>query len=122
MTLWVATKELTVSTTETGNRAEQAVAEELARQGYEILDRNWKTKWCEVDIIARKDKVVWFIEVKYRATTKFGDGLEYIGRKKLNHMQIAAEIWVGKCNYHGEYALGAVAVSPADGIGELIAI
>jgi Holliday junction resolvase-like predicted endonuclease len=81
--LCLATKGPIVSTTDVGQAAEQAVAEGLVRQGFEIIDRNWKTKWCEVDIIAQKDRVVWFIEVKYRATTKFGDGLEYIGQQKL---------------------------------------
>jgi uncharacterized protein (TIGR00252 family) len=112
--------ELTVSTTDIGNAAEQAVAEELVRQGYEILGRNWKTKWCEVDIIARKDKVVWFIEVKYRSSTKFGDGLEYIGPQKLRHLQIAADLWVNQHSYSGEYTLGAVSMSGSGGISELI--
>lgn len=112
----------TVSTTEVGLAAEQAVAEELVRQGFSVLDRNWKTKWCEVDIIAAKDQVVWFIEVKFRGSTKFGDGLEYIGRQKLHHLQLAAHLWVGMNDYRGEYTLGAVAVSAAEGVGTLIEV
>lgn len=86
----VATAGPTVSTTDIGNAAEQQAAEELVRQGFTIVQRNWKTKWCEIDIIASKDATIWFVEVKYRATTKFGDGLEYIGNKKLRHLQLAA--------------------------------
>jgi uncharacterized protein (TIGR00252 family) len=111
-----------VSTTDTGSRAEAAVAEELVRQGYEILARNWKTKWCEVDIVARKHDVVWFVEVKYRANEKFGDGLEYIGRDKLRHLQVAAELWVGQHCHIGEYTLGAVAVTADNEMGELVEI
>jgi putative endonuclease len=122
MTRWAATPELTVSTIDLGSAAEAAVAEELRNQGFCILDRNWRTKWCEVDIIAKKDNVVWFVEVKYRSSTKFGDGLEYIGSHKLRHMQRAAELWVSIQNYAGEYTLGAVAVSDGEGIGELLEI
>jgi uncharacterized protein (TIGR00252 family) len=122
MTRWVAIRERTVSTTSTGNAAEQLVADRLTEQGYEIIERNWKTKWCEVDIIAQKDGVVWFVEVKYRATTKFGDGLEYIGPKKLQHLRLAADLWVTQHHYAGEYTLGAVSVSATDMAMELIEI
>lgn len=111
-----------MSTTDIGNAAEQAASEELARQGFEILERNWKTKWCEVDIIARKDNVVWFIEVKYRSTIEFGDGLEYIGPKKLRHLHIAADLWVCQHDYQDEYTLGAVSVSQNNIIGTMIEI
>lgn len=110
------------STTDIGQAAEQAAAEELTRLGFEIVDRNWKTKWCEVDIIARKNDVVWFVEVKYRATTKFGDGLEYIGYQKLNHLQRAANLWTSKHHYYGEITLGAVSVTGENMVGELIEI
>ncbi|HSH18158.1 MAG TPA: YraN family protein [Candidatus Saccharimonadales bacterium] len=113
---------LTVSTTDVGNVAEQAVAEELARQGFTVLQRNWRTKYCEVDIIARKDDVIWFIEVKYRQNEKFGDGLAYIGPGKLMHMQRAASLWTAQRRYHGEYTLGAVAVTGNYRIGELVEI
>jgi len=110
------------STTSIGQAAEQAVAEELTRQGFTIFQRNWRTKWCEVDIIAGKDRVIWFIEVKYRASAKFGDGLEYIGPEKLKHMYRAAELWVVRHGWSGEYTLGAVAVTAENIVGEMVEI
>ena len=111
-----------MSTVDVGNAAEQAVAEDLVRQGYDILARNWKTKICEVDIIARRDDVVWFIEVKYRRTEKFGDGLQYIGPAKLQHLQRAASLWACQHRYDGEYTLGAVAVSGDNIVSDLIEV
>lgn len=111
-----------MSTIDIGSAAETAAAEELARQGFEILQRNWRTKWCEVDIIARRDDVVWFVEVKYRSTESFGDGLEYIGHKKLLHLQRAASLWVTSHRYSGEYTLGALAVTGNQAVGELLEI
>lgn len=117
-----AIPEQTVSTVSVGQAAEAAASDALVGQGFCIIDRNWRTKWCEVDIIAKKNGVVWFVEVKYRATTDFGDGLEYIGPHKLRHMERAAELWVAINNYGGEYTLGAIAVSDADGVGELLEV
>jgi ribonuclease HII len=115
-------REPIVSTIDVGRVAEVAVSEELTRQGFCVLDRNWRTKWCEVDIIAKRDGVIWFVEVKYRSSTLFGDGLEYVGPTKLKHMERAAELWVTIQNYGGEYTLGAVAVSAEDGVGELLEV
>ena len=100
-----------MQTTQIGNRGEQLAAEALSRIGYEIVDRNWKTKWAEIDIIAKKDSVLSFIEVKFRKNSKQGDGFDYITDQKLMHMQRAAQLWVSVNNWPGEYVLQAVSVS-----------
>ncbi len=48
----------------TGNEGENKAAEYLTENGYEILERNWRTKGGEIDIIAYKDKTLVFVEVK----------------------------------------------------------
>ncbi len=111
-----------MSTVDVGLAAEAAAAEKLIAQGFIILERNWRTKWCEVDIIARSQNVVWFVEVKYRSSELFGDGLEYIGNKKIQHMQRAAMMWVQRNEYAGEYTLGAIAVTGNAEVGELLEI
>lgn len=122
MTRSAATGELTVSTIDVGNAAESAASDELVRQGFRILERNWKTKWCEVDIIAQKAGAVWFIEVKYRRTEKFGNGLEYIGPQKMMHLERAAALWTSRNDYQGEYTLGAVPVTGDNVVGALVEI
>src|SRR5947209_412303 len=49
-----------------GSRGEQLAAEHLERLGYEILDRNFRTRWGELDIIARDGPTLVFCEVKAR--------------------------------------------------------
>lgn len=98
----------------TGHLAEQHAAEYLKSRGYEILDINWKTKYCEIDIVAKKAKTVYFVEVKYRKSDVAGSGLEYITDKKLKRMRFAAEIWISNNNYSGNCSLAAIEVSGPD--------
>ena len=94
-----------------GEAGEIEAAKYLEKQGFKIIDRNWKTKWCEVDIIALKDKVMHFVEVKYRSSSGQGLGLDYINSKKLRQMQRAADSWVHMNDWPGEYILSAAQVS-----------
>lgn len=93
---------------QTGHDAEKAAAEYLKREGYTILDLNWKTKYCEIDIVARKDKTIFFTEVKYRKSAAFGTGFEYITAKKLQQMTFAAEVWISNHDWQGDYQLAAL--------------
>jgi uncharacterized protein (TIGR00252 family) len=100
-----------MSTTETGRQAEAAVAEYLKNEGYKILEHNWRTRWCEIDVVAQKENTVFFVEVKYRRSGLQGDGLEYITPKKLDQMTFAAELWVSNHNWQDEYCLAGAAVA-----------
>ena len=96
-----------------GALAEAAAAAYLTKRGYRILAQNWKTKWCEVDIIAHKGQTTYFVEVKYRRKDIWGDGLSAITPKKLRQMRFAAELWMTS-HEHREVSLAAVAVSGPD--------
>lgn len=79
--------------TSIGSAAEQQVAIWLEEQGFSIIERNWKTKHCEIDIIAENATTRYFIEVKYRSTAKYGGGVSAISAKKLSQMKFAAELY-----------------------------
>lgn len=100
-----------MQTTFIGNKAEQVAAEYLERQTYRILARNWRQRDCEVDIIAQKQGVLYFVEVKYRMTNQAGSGLDYITEQKLRRMAYAANRWVVAHAWQSEYALAAIEVS-----------
>ena len=103
-----------MKTTEQGVRAEQAVADLLDQQGFEVIDRNWKTKVCEIDIVAQKGNVVFFVEVKYRSSVAQGTGFEYIAAQKLKRINFAADVWRQAFDWGGDYRLMAAAVSGLD--------
>ena len=100
-----------VKTTDIGNRAEDVASQYLKRQGYKILARNWRTRWCEIDVVTAKDQIVYFVEVKYRANSQCGDGLEVITSKKLKQMEFAARVWVSDNDWPGDYRLMAISVT-----------
>lgn len=94
----------------TGHQAEKKAAEFLQKQGFTVLQLNWKTPYCEIDIVAEKAKVIYLVEVKCRQDTRYGGGLDYITPKKLKQMKFAAELWVAEHNWDSDYQLAAVEI------------
>ena len=85
------------NTTMIGQKAEAAVANYLEEVGHEILQRNFKTRDAEIDIVSRLEKKIFFTEVKYR---KNGGGLLAINAKKKQQMEYAAKVFM---KFHPEY-------------------
>ena len=65
-----------------GDLGEQLAADFLIKNGYTILERNFRTPYGELDIIASEDNCIVFIEVKTRSTDRFGTGFDAITPKK----------------------------------------
>lgn len=84
----------TKNTTATGNEAENVASAWLQTEGYTVIERNWKIKLCEIDIVAEKDGDIYFVEVKHRKNAKSGDGLAAITPKKLRQMKFAADMYI----------------------------
>ena len=105
-----ATKVDKVSST-SGRIAEAVSAEYLRRRGFEIIEQNWRTKLCEIDIVAKKDGVVYLIEVKYRKNAKQGDGLSAITPKKLRQMKFASRVWQHWKNFDGDMRISVISTS-----------
>lgn len=91
-----ATRGFTMTTKQIGDAAESEVANHLIRSGHEIMERNWKTKFCEIDIVSKYGDTVYFTEVKYRKKPDQGGGLAAITTKKQRQMSFAAEYYAVK--------------------------
>ena len=83
-------KKLEKTTKEIGDLGEEKIANLLMRNGHEILARNYKTKFYEIDIISIKNHKIFFTEVKTRKNSKHGTPKEMINSKKLEKMKFAA--------------------------------
>jgi uncharacterized protein (TIGR00252 family) len=105
-----------MKTTFVGKKAESRVADYLKKNGFKVITKNWRTKVCEIDVVAKKDNVVYFVEVKYRSSEKQGGGLDYITSKKLKQLHFAAQIWNQQNHWENDYRILAAAVSDDENI------
>ena len=83
-----------------GKWGEQKACLFLEGKGYEILERNFKCKIGEVDIIAKKDDNISFVEVKTRCSIDFGLPCEAVNRKKRSKIIRTAQSYIKQ---HKEY-------------------
>lgn len=86
-------KSSAVTTRQIGDASETVACEELIHRGHDIIVRNWKTKYCEIDIVSQLGNTVYFTEVKHRKNDYAGDGLAAITPKKLEQMNYAAKFY-----------------------------
>lgn len=95
-----------------GQIGENATAKYLTDKGLRIIDRNWRIKDGEIDLVAvDKNGKFHFIEVKTRTSTHFGHPLEAINRDKAYRMQRLALAWLALHQSFGkEYQIDVCAV------------
>lgn len=77
-----------------GTLGEEMAASVLKSRGYYILRRNYTCPYGEIDIIAVKDRVLSFIEVKTRASRVYGRPIEAVDRRKQRHIKNAARYFL----------------------------
>ena len=83
---------------ELGRVGERVAAEYLVEAGYRILGQNWRCEHGEIDIIAQKERVTAFVEVKTRSSLAFGHPFEAITIAKLARLRRLVGAW---CEHHG---------------------
>ena len=81
---------------EFGIEGEDKAANYLIREGYTILDRNWKSGHKELDIVAEKDGTLVVVEVKTRKSDDYGDPEIAVGKSKQQLLIWAADAYVRK--------------------------
>lgn len=74
-----------------GKQGEEIAEKYLLQHGYEILYRNWRHSHYEIDIIAKKNEIIHFVEVKLRSSKTFGFPEESVNRKKFKFLLQAAD-------------------------------
>ena len=77
-----------------GTQKEQQAAAYLESAGFEILERNYRCRTGEIDLIAKEGDYFVFVEVKYRATGAKGSALEAVDRKKAAQVRRVAGIYL----------------------------
>ena len=101
---------------ELGRAGEAAAAAFYRRRGYRIVERNYRCRSGEIDLIVRRGRLLVFCEVKTRASARWGVPAEAVGALKQNRIRRSAGTWLAE--HHGprrELRFDVVSVAVADG-------
>ncbi len=93
-----------------GRKGELLAKQHLELQGYEILDENWCHRKAEIDLIAYKDKVIIFTEVKTRSGNYFGEPEDFVDQRKQRLLSEAANEYIYLMNHQGEVRFDIIAI------------
>lgn len=94
-----------------GKEGEELAADFLRKDGYEIIERNFICGFGEIDIVARKENELAFVEVKTRAQSLYGIPSEAVNRIKQRHIYKVAEYYLYKTSaYNYEISFDVIEV------------
>jgi putative endonuclease len=83
-----------------GKIGEDLASDYLKSHGFFILEKNFTSKFGEIDIIAKKKDCLYFIEVKTRSNTNHGEPYEAVNKRKIYHIKKAAQYYLLKNNFN----------------------
>lgn len=82
-----------------GDRGEDAVSALLRRKGYTVLERQYRCRWGEIDIIARSpEDILCFVEVKTRSSAAFAQAREFVTAAKQQKIRRTAGLYLARKN------------------------
>jgi putative endonuclease len=97
-----------------GRRGEEVAALWLEQRGYRVLNRNWRCRAGELDLVVERDDTTVFVEVKTRTSIAFGHPFEAITPVKANRLRRLAAEWCAERDEPvGALRIDAVAVIDA---------
>ena len=77
-----------------GQFGEEQAARYLRRRFYTVLERNFRCRFGEIDLIARRGEILAFVEVKLRRDDRHGEAREFVTARKQQRLRAAAEYWL----------------------------
>ena len=93
-----------------GRKGESLAKAHLENAGYEILDENWTHGKLEIDLIAYKDKMMVFAEVKTRTGSFFGQPEDFVDARKQRLLVEAADEYIYLMDHQGEVRFDIIAI------------
>jgi putative endonuclease len=88
-------------TQESGNRAESLAADMLVRHGLTLVERNYRCRQGEIDLIMRHDGSLVFVEVRLRRNPRFGDAFASVDHRKQQRLVRAAQHYLARSGWQG---------------------
>lgn len=93
-----------------GQEGEKLARNHLLGQGYIILEANWRYKKYEIDIIAKNNQCIVFVEVKTRKSNTFGEPEIFVTKQKQNFLIAAANQYIVQNNIELEARFDIIAI------------
>ncbi|MDZ7587521.1 MAG: YraN family protein [Patescibacteria group bacterium] len=93
-----------------GKQGEAAAEEFLAKKGFELLERNHRTRYGEIDLVMKDREVVVFVEVKTKTGERFGEPWEMVDERKLVQIERLGKMWMVKNDFDGSCRIDVVGV------------
>jgi len=85
----------------TGREGEKRAGQFLKKQGFRILDERFRTKFGELDLVCRKDRLIVFVEVRSRADENSPPPVESVTPKKISRVVKSAQVWLNEKRLQG---------------------
>ncbi len=95
---------------EVGKIGEEIAKRFLEKQGYKIIEQNYRTKYAEIDLVIQKLKILVFVEVRTKVGENFGTPEETINKNKKRKLGGNAMAYVAFKKWDGLYRIDAVCI------------
>ena len=96
-----------------GNFGEEQAARFLRRRGYRIVERNFRCRQGEIDLIAEGRGFLVFVEVKLRKDERFAEAREFVTAAKQRRILAAAQLWLTQHETDRQPRFDVVELSPS---------
>ena len=97
-------------TTDIGNNYETVAAEFLTKLGYKIIEKNYRVKVGEIDIIASEKKTIVFVEVKFRKNNNYGNPYEFVTTQKQQKIIKAALLYIKQHKLKTDFRFDVISI------------
>ena len=102
-----------------GDKGEETAASYLQKINYDILERNYRSKKSEVDIICKLGETLVFVEVKLRTSDKYGKPESFVSEAKASKIMEGAEAYINENDWNGNIRFDIISILIRSGTEEI---
>jgi putative endonuclease len=102
-----------------GKEGEEIACEYLINKSFKILEKSWRYKHKEIDIIAQDNNCLVFVEVKTRTENYWGNPEEFVTKSKQKFLINAAEAYIEEINFDGNARFDIISIVIKNGIEDI---
>ena len=95
-----------------GQHSEDLALTFLRQKGLTLVQRNYRSRLGEIDLVMKDQEDIVFVEVRYRSSTKFGGALYSVDRRKQSKLIKCAQQYIANEPHHAGFRFDVIAISP----------